>query len=316
MDEAKLRGKKATNDLLYTLKKIGCNSPEVFFRLFDSQVVPLLLYASEIWGYKSFPQVEQVHLYACKRFLHVRNKTANDVVYGELGRFPLSITSMVRCIRYWIRLLKQPNERYSKKAYNSLLSMHNKGYTTWVTQIKSILYEYGFEQVWLFGCGSEIAFTKELKTRLISNFYHNWRNHLDTSERLSLYGKFKNRFGREEYINVLFVDRYRNVLAQFRMGVSLINAHRNRFLPSMVNTACPHCSDTREDEMHFMFLCPLYKDLRKTYNLESGDDNDNVFHKIKCVLSTHVHDEIVPSAKFLLAAFKRRQEYIDTMITT
>ena len=34
-------------------------------------------------------QTEGVHLFACKNLLHVRNKTRDDVVYGELGRYPL-----------------------------------------------------------------------------------------------------------------------------------------------------------------------------------------------------------------------------------
>ena len=43
----------------------------------------------KIWGYNKYEQIESVHLFACKRFLHVQNKTPNDVVYGELGRYPL-----------------------------------------------------------------------------------------------------------------------------------------------------------------------------------------------------------------------------------
>ena len=310
MDEIKLRGKRATNEIICTLKRIGCNSPHVFFKLFDSQVVPLLLYASEIWGYRSFQQIEQVHLYACKRFLHVRNKTTNDVVYGELGRFPLWITSITRCVKYWIRLLKQPNERYSKKAYNTLLSMHNKGHKTWVTHINNILCGNGFEQVWLFGCGNEIEFMKELKERLVSSFYHNWRNHLDSSTRLYIYSKLKHSFAREEYLNVLYIGRYRDVVAQFRMGVSQINAHRYRFSSSVEKTSCPVCLNTREDEIHFMFLCPLYTGIRNTYNIEPSD-NDNTIDMFVRTLSNHSKDKIVNVAKYLLTAFKRRQEYID-----
>lgn len=314
MDEAKLRGKKVTNDILCTLKKIGCNSPVVFFKLFDSQVVPLLLYASEIWGYKSYKQIEQVHLYACKRFLHVRNKTINDVVYGELGRYPLWITSITRCIKYWFRLLKQSNVRYSKKAYNTLLSMHDKGHITWATRIKNILCEHGFEQVWLFGCGNETELMKELKTRLASNFYHNWRNHLDSSAHLSIYSKFKHMFAREEYVHLLFTDRYRNILAQFRMGVSQINTHKNRFSPSIENTACPLCLNTREDEIHFMFSCPLYDNIRKTYNITSAT-NCNTIDQFVDTMSNNSQVRIVNLAKFLLDAFKRRQEHLDTTDT-
>ena len=34
-----------------------------------------------------------VHLFACKNLLHVRNKAQNDVVYGELARYPFFITA-------------------------------------------------------------------------------------------------------------------------------------------------------------------------------------------------------------------------------
>ena len=311
MEEAKLRGKKGTNEILGILGKMGCSSPDIFFKLFDSQVVPLVLYGSEIWGYKSCTQLEQVHLYACKRFLHVRNKSANDIVYGELGRFPLWITSVIRCIKFWLRLLKQPKERYSKKAYNTLLMMHEKGHTTWVTHVKGILCENGFEQVWLFGCGNEVGFVKELRERLVSNFYHNWRVHLDSSSRLSLYGKIKQSFAREQYIDVLFVDKYRIIMAQFRTGVSQLNAHRHRFSPSNENTSCPFCVNTTEDEIHFLFVCPLYTNLRKMYNFELTTF-DSLTERIICTLTTSSRDRIVSLAKYLLAAFRRRQEFMET----
>ena len=36
-----------------------------------------------------FDQIERVHLYACKRFLHVLDKTLNDIVYGETWQISL-----------------------------------------------------------------------------------------------------------------------------------------------------------------------------------------------------------------------------------
>ena len=145
-----IRVKKSTVEILRALKKIGCNSPVVFFKLFDAQIVPTLLYGAEIWGYRKYEQIERVHLFACKHFLHVRNKTPNDVIYGELGRYPLFISATVRFIKFWLRLLRQADNLYSKKAYKMLLVMQNRGSTTWVSHVKSILCDNGFEQVWLW----------------------------------------------------------------------------------------------------------------------------------------------------------------------
>ena len=127
-----------------------------------------MLYAAEIWGYRNYEQIERVHLFACKKFLHVRNKTPNDVVYGELGRYPLFITARVRFIKYWLKLLMQPDNFYSRKAYKMLLALHNRGKTTWVSHVKLVLCTNGIEQVWLFGCGNVKPFIKELEERLRS----------------------------------------------------------------------------------------------------------------------------------------------------
>ena len=130
MEDIAIRAKKGTIEILRTLKKIGCNSPVICFKLFDAQIAPTLLYAAEIWGYKMYEQIERVHLFACNRFLHVRNKTPNDVVYGELGRYPLFIPATVRFVKYWLKLLRQTDNLYSKKSYKMLLEMQNRGKTT------------------------------------------------------------------------------------------------------------------------------------------------------------------------------------------
>ena len=165
MEDIAIRAKKGTIEILRTLKKIGCNSPVILFKLFDAQIAPALLYAAEIWGYKIYEQIERVHLFACKRFLHARNKTPNDVVYGELGCYPLFIPATVRFVKYWLKLLRQTDNLYSKKSYKMLLEMQNRGKTTWLSHIRSVLCYNGFEQVWLFGCGNDNIFFNELKGR-------------------------------------------------------------------------------------------------------------------------------------------------------
>ena len=64
------------------------------FKLFDAQVVPILLYFSEIWGFKQCQNLQRDHLFAYRKILHVPTTTASDVVYCELGgRFSLFMTS-------------------------------------------------------------------------------------------------------------------------------------------------------------------------------------------------------------------------------
>lgn len=305
IEDAATRAKRSTIEILNTLKNMGCNSFDVFFKLFDAQVLPILSYGAEIWGYEKYDQLERVHLFACKRFLHVVDKTPNDVVYGELGRYPLWVTTVTRLIKYWLRLLRQPDNFYSKKAYKMLFNLHEKGGITWVTHVKAVLCENGFYQVWMFGCGNERVFFAELKERLCSSFCHDWRNHLDSSERLSLYGKYKACFEKERYVDILWKDVYRNVIAQFRMGVSQINIHRYRFQNSTENKCCPFCEDKLETEIHFLFECQTYCELRIKYLAQFLSVGDQLGSMIT-MFKKQDTETIVDLAKFLFFAFQLR----------
>ena len=57
--------------------------------LFDSIIVPIALYGSEIWGFKYMEILEKLHLQFCKILLHVKICIFNVMVLGELGRFSI-----------------------------------------------------------------------------------------------------------------------------------------------------------------------------------------------------------------------------------
>ena len=90
------------------LYRIDCNSINGFLFCFcfvcedfDAQVQPIVLYRAEIWGLDSSSSViDNIHLFGLKRYLGVDRRTPNDLVYGEVGRFPIQINASVRCIRY------------------------------------------------------------------------------------------------------------------------------------------------------------------------------------------------------------------------
>ena len=79
-------------------------SVEVALKIFDKMITPVLLYGSEIWGFKLSPQIESVQIKFCKKLLMVGSNTSNDAVLGECGRYPLSVLYMTRCIKYWLKL--------------------------------------------------------------------------------------------------------------------------------------------------------------------------------------------------------------------
>ena len=79
----------ALHSLEITLHRLGGLKPDMAFRIFDCKILPILLYASGIWGTHSSPDIEKVHHKFCKFILGVSSKTSNIAALGELGRYPI-----------------------------------------------------------------------------------------------------------------------------------------------------------------------------------------------------------------------------------
>ena len=118
-----LRAKKALTEISVNIRKLGVISPDVFFKIFDSQVQPI--------------------------FLNVGPQTPNATVYGECGRYPLFINSATCALVYWIKIMSIHEDRLPKRVYKMLLHMDNLGYKTWASEIGYLLFSHGFGIVWV-----------------------------------------------------------------------------------------------------------------------------------------------------------------------
>ena len=85
------KAKRVLISLLNSLYNLGQLPKDVFVKLFDRKVSPVLLYGSEIWGFTNREPVEVVHRYACKCYMCVGLRACNAAVLGDCGRFPVWI---------------------------------------------------------------------------------------------------------------------------------------------------------------------------------------------------------------------------------
>ena len=128
------------------LWSIGENFPEIFFKMFDCQIQPILTYGSEIWGLSDNQEsIERVHLSALKRFMGVNSKSPRHLIYGETGRHPVFVNTYARCTKF--RLYR----RYPRKAYNMLLNLQRQNYTTWACRVLFFNYT-NLALVWFGKC--------------------------------------------------------------------------------------------------------------------------------------------------------------------
>lgn len=88
-----------------------------------------------------------VLIFACKMFMNVSKGAFNDATLSDLGRYPMHIFAAKRTVKYWIRLLSLPKDRYIRLCYVMLKRSDSIGYSNWVSDIRNNLYENGYGYV-------------------------------------------------------------------------------------------------------------------------------------------------------------------------
>ena len=184
-----------------------------------------------------------------KHYLGADRRTPNDLVYVEVGRFPIQINASVRCIRYWLKLTRMDEHRLPLRAYKMLLNLDQRGKINWVMNIRKTLSVNGFSYVWdNQGVGCLNVFIREFRQWLIDMQWQAWDDHVNTSDRFSLYRQFKTLACVDPYI-MLNLNRYiRYTLTRLRFGGLDIKVHRSRFkLYNVDELKCSLCLSAVEN---------------------------------------------------------------------
>ena len=108
---------------------------------------------------------------------------------------------------------------------------------------------------------------KEFKQRLLTLYKQEWATKLRTNDRFTFYSRFKSILSLSSYLNGLKQVKVRNFLIRIRLDVSKLKTHELRFTTnrSQADFACPFCRNATENEMHFIFTCLRYTEIRKLY---------------------------------------------------
>ena len=151
--------------------------------LFDRAVMPILLYGSEIWGYEDITQIEQFHHKFLKRLIGVKPSTANCIIRGEFGRFPIQKYIDSRMLKYWIKISTESESKTSNLIYRLMKKLFDsEAYRApWLCKIKSLLDNCGLSYIWF--CDMKTlnltVVSKVLNQCLNDTYTQNWHSELD-----------------------------------------------------------------------------------------------------------------------------------------
>ncbi len=115
-------------------QQIGQLPPSLSVHFFDTLLIPIMEYGSEIWY--SPAAVEKLSVFQrnyFRRVLHVRQKTPNNGVYGDLGVFPIELRLQNNVIKYLHHIHCLPETSPVKWVYKDLVLLNDVGFSNWVT---------------------------------------------------------------------------------------------------------------------------------------------------------------------------------------
>jgi hypothetical protein len=283
-----------------------------YFKLIDATLIPVLLYGSEVWGTKSFDCIEKINRKACKQFMMVSSKTTNVAVLGDCGRYPLYISSVIRLISYWAKIIQMSSDRYPHKCYKMLHHLDNSGHSTWATNIKDILFKLGFGIVWIsqdIGCVNN--FLIQLSTRMHDIFSQEWFTEICASSKLSSYREFKSMLCPERYLLEITIPCHRRALSRLRCSSHPLMIESGRINNIEINDRiCPLCdSGEIEDEFHFVLICSFYDVLR--LNLPNRYTVWPNRFKFNLLMRSDQTDIVKSLAFYVYNAFLKREKFFN-----
>ena len=278
IDDLSHRALKAKFKIRQLMSSVNVIPVRTFLKLFDAVIQPILLYGSEIWGPEVLnieylnlnSKIEKTQIKYLKSILQVNSKTTNIAVLLELGRFPLQYQIAMAMIKYWVKVISSPENSLIREAYQMERESANTHHN-WVSSIHSLLTKFGFEEVLRNHQIDQIHIAdislkiKDHFAQKINETLFNDNRQGNMKNKLRSYRLFKKELNYESYIDIIKNPYMRASLTQFRLSAHQLNIETGRHHKMALEKRICKCCKTNEieDEMHFLFNCPLYEMERK-----------------------------------------------------
>ena len=268
--------------------------PSAVLNIFDILVKPVALYGSELWtaykpcykgkslgdlfelSFKSNSEFDKIHTRFCKYVLGVYSKACNFAEFSELGQFPLIITSITRCLNFWMHIIQPSSESLISKAYLEQLTSKNDKFL-WIQFVKNILQDLGFSHVWNNHCTFDThALLTVIKNKLKERFVTFWKKRMlydESMKKLRTYKLLKQNFGNESYLDDIYDKSVSKRFSSFRISAHRLRIERGRYFGEKPEERLCTICNIVEDEMHFLCQCHKYASQRKTLNDSLEDSN-------------------------------------------
>ena len=250
---------KALKALFKIKKSIGLDNPcNLLEKLFDTLVVPILLYNCEVWGlqnsFKDSDPFEHIHLKFIKECLGVHYKSSNSACRQDLNRLPLYSRIQYSAVKYLLHMKSSQNTLVCK------VLEETKNENPWLLKLKDTLNDIGFSFV--LTCSSDTIKCNlgNIKTRIDDIARQNQLSVINSSPKLEFYRTVNQPNSRALYVDLLKNKSDRCSISKIRLSAHKLAIETGRYHNvTRDNRICLFCNTNQvEDEIHFLFKCQKY----------------------------------------------------------
>ena len=229
-----------------------------YTKMYHSGVTPILDYCSGVWGYSAFDKINTVQNRAIRLYLGVHRFAPNLAINGDMGWTSSRVRRKLDMLRLWNRLLSMDDTRLTKYLFDCDKRLCK---LNWTVDIKKIFTELNMMSVFDNEEGIDLSAAFDLLKVQEST---RWKSEVVNIPKLRTYCKFKEVYEVEPYVTSVMNRGHRSLLAQFRSGILPLRIETGRYQDLPVEfRICLMCEEeVCEDEIHFIFSCNCYENLR------------------------------------------------------
>ena len=274
----KILAEKALNALFKIRKHINFSRLPLRSarQIFETAIKPILTYGCEVWGayvkqdFEKWDKTptEKTHLRFCKMFLGLNRRASNYASRGEMGNYPIQITVIKHIFTYYRYINSKDESTFVKQALQIMLEHGSKLKNSYINNLQELLRFCNFCDFEKLECITESSIG-ELTRCLKAKYSQHWKMKIDTSKRLEFYSKIKKDFIEEPFLNVVQNFDAKRDYFKFRTSNHSLFIETGRYCRPILpreNRFCKFCQNNEvEDEIHLLFDCNMYSELRKTF---------------------------------------------------
>ncbi len=303
---------RAIGSIVNKHKNSGGFHYNVYKKLYDTCVQPIMDYCGAVWGFKDFDKCNVMQNRALRAFLGLHRFAPVLAVQGDTAWTPPVIRRHADMIRLWHRIVSMPGYRLPHKIYNWERSINKKN---WYTDLVHVFSAIGKPDIIDTPDPDMInikSLVKEGIDCLLARHIRQWENDVQAAPKLRTYILCKNNWQCENYLNVKLTRQQLSLMAQLRCGILPLRIETGRYGPKPLKPEeriCQLCNKDPETEIHFLFSCDKYADLREQFfNEISNMHNDfmsyDVNEKFKLIMTDGTI--IKKTAAFINECYTRR----------